>query len=93
MLASEHERSQLQGTVVAMVQSVSQKQRGENCTIIKKLLRCTYFLAKNRVAHTTNFSDLVQLVITYGANDLQWFLHDEVRNNAKLLLLLILFML
>ena len=83
LVASEHERSQRQGTVVAMVQSVSQKERAENRNVIKKLLRCTYFLAKNRIAHTTNFSDLVQLVISFGASDLQRFLHDEVRNNAK----------
>ena len=35
-LASEHERSQRQGTVIAMVQSVSQKERAENRNIIKK---------------------------------------------------------
>lgn len=34
LLASEHERSQQQGTVVAMVQSVSQKERAENHKII-----------------------------------------------------------
>ena len=83
LLASEHERSLRQGTVVAMVQSVSQKERAENRNVMKKLLRCTYFLAKNRIAHTTNFSKLVQLVISCGANDLQRFLHDKVCNNAK----------
>ena len=31
----------------------------------------------------TNFSDLVQLVISCGANNLQLFLHDKVHNNAK----------
>ena len=41
------------------------------------------FLAKNGVAHTTNFSDIVQLVISCGTSDLQRFLHDEVCNNAK----------
>ena len=83
LLASEHEHSRRQGTVVAMVQSVSQKERAKNRNVMKKLLRCTYFLAKNRVAHTTNFSDLVQLVISCGASDLQRFLHDKVSNNAK----------
>ena len=42
-----------------------------------------FFSAKNRVAHRTNFSDPVQLVISCVADDLQRFLHDEVRNNAR----------
>ena len=73
VLATEYERSQHQGTVVTMIQTASQKEKAENCTIVKKLLRCTYFLAKNRVAHTTNFTDLVELMIFCGANDLQRF--------------------
>ena len=55
LLASEHERSQRQGTAVAMVQSASQKERAKNRYVMKKLLRCTYSLAKNRVAHMTTF--------------------------------------
>ena len=41
-------------------------------------------LAKNRVAHTTNFAELVELVIACGgADNLQRFVHDEMRRNAK----------
>ena len=59
------------------------RQRHENCTVVKKFLRCTYFLAKNRITHTTNFAELVKLVVACGASDLQRFLHSEVRKNAK----------
>ena len=83
LLASEHERSQKEGTVAELIQSVSRRQRDENRMVLKKLLRCTYYLAKNRIAHTTNFADLVELVIACGADDLQRFVHDEVRRNAK----------
>ena len=40
-------------------------------------------MAKNRVAHTTNFAELVELVAACGASDLQRFLHREVRKNAE----------
>ena len=76
------ERSQKDGTIDLIV-SASSEQRAENRTVLKKLLRCTYYLAKNRIAHTTNFAELVEHVIACGADDLQRFVHDEVRRNAK----------
>ena len=44
LLALEYERSQREGTVVEQVQAASLKQRHENRTVVKKLLRCTYFI-------------------------------------------------
>ena len=37
---------------------------------IKSLPRCTHFLARNHIAHTTNFGDLIDLVVTCGGEDL-----------------------
>ena len=65
------------------MQAASLKQRHEKSTVVKKLLRSTYFLAKNRIAQSTNFAELVELAVACGASDLQRFLHSEVRKNAK----------
>ena len=48
---------------------------------IKSLLRCTHFLARNHIAHTTNFGDLVDLVVTCGGEDLKQFV-DKAGKNA-----------
>ena len=33
---------------------------------IKALIRCTHFLAHKHIAHTTNFDELVELVVSCG---------------------------
>ena len=43
LLASEHERSQRQGAVVAMVQSMSQKERAGNHNVMKKFCGAPIF--------------------------------------------------
>ena len=79
----QYETSQQHGTVVQVAQTAALKQRRSNRAVILKLIKCTYFLVKNRIAHTTNFSNLVELVSSCGAEDLQCFTHDEVQRNAK----------
>ena len=44
-----------------------------NRLAIKSLPRFTHFLARNHIAHTTNFGDLVDLVVTCGGEDLKQF--------------------
>ena len=81
--AVQYETSQQHGTVVQVAQTAALKQRQSNRAVILKLIKCTYFLVKDRIAHTTNFSNLVELVSSCGAEDLQRFTHDEVQRNAK----------
>ena len=56
-------------------------RRLKNRLAIKSLLRCTHFLARNHIAHTTNFGDLVDLVVTCGGEDLKQFV-DKAGKNA-----------
>ena len=56
-------------------------RRLKNRLAIKSLLRCTHFLARNRIAHTTNFGDLIDLVVTCGDEDLKQFV-DKAGKNA-----------
>ena len=47
---------------------------------IGRLIRCTYFLAHQHIAHTTNFDTLVELVVSCGGETLQIFLDRAGRN-------------
>ena len=53
-------------------------RRLKNRLAIKSLLLCTHFLARNHIAHTTNFGDLV---LTCGGEDLKQFV-DKAGKNA-----------
>ena len=55
--------------------------RLKNRLAIKSLLRCAHFLARNHIAHTNNFGDLVDLVVTCGGEDLKQFI-DKAGKNA-----------
>ena len=44
----------------------AEEQRLKNHSILLKLLRSLYFLAKNRIPHTTTFEGLVQLQVANG---------------------------
>ena len=56
-------------------------ERLKNRLAIKSLLRCTHFLARNHIAHTTNSGDLVHLLVTCGGEDLKQFV-DKAGKNA-----------
>ena len=69
-------QSQAEGSVILRF-----KQRKERCAeqtkqqnriLIKKLLRIMYFLCKQKIAHFSNFDEVVQLMVENG--------DDEVRN-------------
>ena len=59
---------------------LEESERLKNRLAIKSLLRCTHFLARNRIAHTTNFGDLVDLVVTCGGEDLKQFVNKAGKN-------------
>ena len=49
---------------------------------MKSLVHCTHFLARNHIAHSTNFTQLVDLVVSCGAKELQVFIENASRNAA-----------
>ena len=61
------------------MQEVGERDRLNNRAAIKALLRCTHFLARHHIAHTTNFSELVDLVVSCG-EDLRLFIERAGRN-------------
>ena len=63
-----------EGSVLQQMHQLEESERLKNRLAIKSLLRCTHFLARNRIAHTTNFGDLVDLVVTCGGEDLKQFI-------------------
>ena len=52
-------------------------ERLKNRLSTKFLLRRTHFLALNHIAHTTNFGDLVDLVVSCGGEDLKQFVDQS----------------
>ena len=44
------------------------------------MIRCTHFPARQHIAHTTNFSKLVDLVVSCGGEDLKYFMEKTGRN-------------
>ena len=70
-----------EGSVLQQMYQLEESERLKNRLAIKSLLWCTHFLAYNRIAHTTNFGDLVDLVVTCGGRDLKKFV-DKAGKNA-----------
>ena len=65
---------QTTGSIITQFQAISQNEIQKNRTAIKSLNRCTHFLARNHIAHTTNFDKLVDLVVACGGESLKTFL-------------------
>ena len=64
-----------EGSVLQQMHRLEECERLKNRSAIKSLLRCTHFLAGNHNAHTTNFGDLIDLVVTCGGEDLKQFVN------------------
>ena len=65
---------QTPGSIITQFQATSQSERQKTGTAIKSLIRCTHFLARNHIAHTTNFDKLVDLVVACGGESLKTYL-------------------
>ena len=70
-----------ESSVLQQMHQLEESERLTNRLAIKSLLRCTHFLARNHIAHTTNFVDLVDLVVSCGGDDLKQFV-DKAGKNA-----------
>ena len=52
----------------------------KNKVAVKALIRCPHFLARQHIAHSTNFEKLVSLVVACGGEDLKTFLEPAGKN-------------
>ena len=51
-----------------------------NRAAVKSLIRCTDFFACQHIAHTTNFSKLIALVVSCDGEDLKYFMEKTGKN-------------
>ena len=68
------------GSVIQQLQKAERQERARNREAIKSLIRCTHFLVRNHVAHTTNFQKLVDLVVSCGGESLKLFMASAQKN-------------
>ena len=78
--ALEAERAEKEGSIVQRLQQIGEQQKKRNRAAIKALVRCTHFLARQHIPHTTNFDKLVELVVSCGGQDLQAFVENAGKN-------------
>ena len=56
------------------------QERERNRAAMKSLVGCTHFLTRHHIAHSTNFTQLVDLVVSCGVRELQVFIENAPRN-------------
>ena len=78
--ALEAERAEKEGSVVQRLQQIGEQQKKRNRAAIKALVRCTHFLARQHIPHTTNFDKLVDLVVSCGGQNIQAFVECAGKN-------------
>ena len=69
-----------QGSVVQQLQRVGMQGREKNRAAMKSLVRSTHFLTRHHIAHSTNSTQLVDLVVSCGVRELQVFVENASRN-------------
>ena len=67
-------------TVVHQLQRFGDSERSKNRKSIKALLGCTHYLCKHYIPHTTNFSKLIDLIVSCGGKDLEEFVRKAAKN-------------
>ena len=67
-------RALQEGSIIQQLQQIGDQEKLKNMMAIKALIRCTHFLAHRHIPHTTNFDELVDLIVSCGAEDLKRFL-------------------
>ena len=67
-------------TVVHQQQHFGDSERSKNRKAIKALLGCTHYLCKQHIPHTTNFSKLIDLIVSCGGKDLEEFVRKAAKN-------------
>ena len=69
-----------EGPIIQQLQQIGAQEKLKNRIAIKALILCTYFLARLHTPHTTNFDELVYLIVSCGAEDLKRFLERTGKN-------------
>ena len=73
-IALQAKQAETHGTIAQQLQQIQEGQRMKNREDIKALVRCANYLVHHHIAHTTNYDDLVGLVVSYyGAQPLTDF--------------------
>ena len=67
-------------TVVHQLQCFGDFERSKNQKAIKALLGCTHYLCKQHIPQTTNFSKLIDLIVSCGGKDLEEFVRKAAKN-------------
>ena len=79
-------QSQAEGSVILQLKQekerYNEQTRQQNRILIKKLLRIMYFLGNQKIAHFTNFDEVVQLMVENG-DDKVWKHLDTAPRNAN----------
>ena len=74
------ERAAREGTIMQQLQQITDEEKIKNRSAVKELIRCTHFLARQHIAHSTNFEKLVSLVVACVGEDLKTFLETAGKN-------------
>lgn len=54
--------------------------REKNRTALKALVQWTHLLVRHHIAHSTNFNNIIELVVSCGAMELQIFIETTSKN-------------
>ena len=73
-------RMRKEGSVLQQLHVIGEQEKVKHRKGIKALLRCTHFLTRQHIPHTTNFTKLVDLIISCGGEDLKKFIDTASRN-------------
>ena len=74
------ERAAREGTIMQQLQQITDEEKMKNRAAVKALIHCTHFLAHQHIAYSTNFEELVGLVVACGGEDLKTFLESAGKN-------------
>ena len=79
-IALQAKQTETHGTIARQLQQIQEGQRMKNREAIKALVRCANYLVHHHIAHTTNYDDLVGLVVSCGAQPLTDFVDSAAVN-------------
>ena len=61
------------GAIIQQLQQIVQQENMKNRMAIKALLCCTHFLTRHHISYMTKFDQIVDLIVSCGAEDLKKF--------------------
>ena len=79
-VALESEMSLRQGSIAQQLRHIEDEERMRNRKSIESLIRCTHFLVRHHIPHTTNYEGLIELVLDCGAPYLAQFLENASKH-------------